>query len=103
MRFFIESSNRRVDASNTQPGDPTMNTLLQIDTASIPAKALPAVSPSQFVAAWSKVHPDTAVIHRDLARDPCRTSAAERFAAFLAKPEARTARAAGDRRANPTR
>ena len=67
-----------------------MNTLLQIDTSIHSAEGASSRLAAQFVAAWRQVHPDTAFIHRDLARDPVPHLTAERFAAFLARPEART-------------
>lgn len=45
----------------------------------------------EFVAALRLEHPATEVIRRDLARDPVPHLDAERFGAFLARPEARTA------------
>jgi len=44
----------------------------------------------EFVAALRLEHPGTQVIRRDLARDPVPHLDAERFGAFLARPEART-------------
>ena len=44
----------------------------------------------EFVAALRLEHPGAEVIRRDLARDPVPHLDAERFGAFLAKPEART-------------
>src|SRR5258706_7460651 len=90
MRFFIEPSNLRVDTSNTQPRRPNMNTLLQLDSSIQSAEGASSRLAGQFVAAWRQVRPDTALIHRDLARDPVPHLTAERFAAFLAKPESRT-------------
>ena len=44
----------------------------------------------RFVQGWKAANPDGRVITRDLARDPVPHLTAERFAAFLAKPEERT-------------
>jgi FMN-dependent NADH-azoreductase len=44
-----------------------------------------------FVAQWRAAHPAARVIVRDLARDPVPHLDAARFAAFLAKPDERTA------------
>lgn len=44
-----------------------------------------------FVSTWREHHPDGEIIVRDLARDPVPHLTAERFGAFLAQPETRTA------------
>jgi FMN-dependent NADH-azoreductase len=44
----------------------------------------------RFVSAWRAANPDGKVIVRDLAKDPVPHLDAERFGAFLAKPEERT-------------
>lgn len=45
----------------------------------------------RFVARWREAHPAGRVIVRDVAAEPVPHLTAERFGAFLAKPEARTA------------
>ena len=45
---------------------------------------------ADFVAAWREANPEGVVVDRDLARDPVPHLTEERFAAFVAKPEART-------------
>lgn len=44
----------------------------------------------RFVGQWRQAHPDGCVIVRDLAADPVPHLTAERFAAFVARPESRT-------------
>ena len=68
-----------------------MQTLLHIDTSIHSSEGESSRLAARFVERFRGEHPDAAVIHRDLARDPVPHLTAERFAAFVAKPEARTA------------
>jgi len=67
-----------------------MQTLLQIKTSLFSDNGESSRLASRFVIAWRAAHPRGRVIVRDLARDPVPHFDAERFGAFLAKPENRT-------------
>ena len=67
-----------------------MQTLLQIKTSLFSDNGESSRLANRFVGAWRAAHPDGRVIVRDLARDPVPHLDAERFGAFLAKPEDRT-------------
>ena len=68
-----------------------MPTLLQINTSIHADHGQSSQLANQFVQAWTARHPDARVIRRDLAQEPVPHLNAERFAALLSKPEARTA------------
>lgn len=68
-----------------------MKTLLQINSSLFGNGGQSSQLAERFVAAWREANPDGTVIVRDLAREPVPHLTAERFAAFLAKPEERTA------------
>lgn len=65
-------------------------TILHLDTSIHSADATSSRLAARFVDAVRATQPGTEVIHRDLARQPVPHLTAERFAAFLAKPESRT-------------
>jgi FMN-dependent NADH-azoreductase len=67
-----------------------MTTLLQINTSLFSSGGQSSKLAEDFVAAWRVRHPDGRIIIRDLAANPLPHLTAERFQAFLAKPEART-------------
>jgi FMN-dependent NADH-azoreductase len=67
-----------------------MKTLLHIDTSIHSTGGASSQLAARFVDAIRTTLPGTEVIHRDLALQPVPHLTAERFAAFLAKPEART-------------
>jgi FMN-dependent NADH-azoreductase len=67
-----------------------MQTLLQIKTSLFSDNGESSRLANRFVGAWRAADPDGRVIVRDLARDPVPHLDAERFRAFLAKPEDRT-------------
>src|SRR4051812_47282225 len=67
-----------------------MKTILHLDTSIHSADGASSRLAARFVDAVRVATPGTEVIHRDLAREPVPHLTAERFAAFLAKPEART-------------
>src|SRR5438045_1480832 len=67
-----------------------MKTLLHIDSSILSGEGVSSRLAARYVQALRESRPDVAVIHRDLARSPVPHLTAERFAAFLAKPEART-------------
>lgn len=67
-----------------------MTTLLQLNSSIFSGNGQSSRLADQFVAAWRERHPGAEVIGRDLARDPVPHLDAERFQAFLAKPEERT-------------
>jgi len=67
-----------------------MKTILHLDTSIHSADGASSRLAARFVDAVRVATPGTEVIHRDLARQPVPHLTAERFAAFLAKPEART-------------
>ena len=68
-----------------------MNTLLQLNTSINAASGESSKLADEFVAGWKASHRNANVVVRDLARDPVPHLTAERFNAFLAKPEARSA------------
>lgn len=68
-----------------------MPTLLQIKSSLFNENGQSSRLSDQFVAAWRAANPTGKVIVRDLAADAVPHLTAERFGAFLAKPEERTA------------
>lgn len=67
-----------------------MTKLLQINTSLFSDNGQSSKLSQDFVAAWRARHPDGTVVVRDLAANPLPHLTAERFQAFLAKPEDRT-------------
>ena len=67
-----------------------MQTLLHIDTSIHSSQGESSRLAARFVERFRNEHPEGAVIHRDLARDPVPHLTAERFAAFVARPDVRT-------------
>ena len=67
-----------------------MKTLLHINTSINSDAGESSRLAGRLVKAWRVSNPGGKVISRDLARDPVPHLTAERFQAFLAKPEART-------------
>ena len=67
-----------------------MNTLLQIDSSLFSGDGQSSQLARAFTERWQDLHPNGRVITRDLARQEIPHLTAERFQAFLAKPEART-------------
>jgi FMN-dependent NADH-azoreductase len=72
-----------------------MTTLLQINASIHADHGQSSQLATRFVQAFSRSHPDSSIVLRDLAADTVPHLSAERFAAFLAKPEERSA-AQGD-------
>ncbi|ORE86930.1 Flavodoxin-like fold subfamily protein [Oceanococcus atlanticus] len=68
-----------------------MTTLLQINTSLFSDQGQSSQLANQFVRQWQASHPDSAVVTRDLASEPVPHLDAQRFSAFLAAPEARSA------------
>jgi FMN-dependent NADH-azoreductase len=68
-----------------------MKTLLQINASLFAKGGQSTRLADQFVAAWRANNPGATVIVRDLAVDPVPHLTAERFGAFLARPEERDA------------
>ena len=68
-----------------------MTTLLQLNTSLFSNEGQSSRLAEQFVAEWTAANPEGEAIVRDLARDPVSHLTAERFQAFLTKPEERTA------------
>src|SRR3982750_4489419 len=68
-----------------------MKTLLQIRTSMFSAGGQSSQLSQQFVDEWLAANPDGRLITRDIGAQPVPHLTAERFQAFLAKPEARTA------------
>ena len=68
-----------------------MKTLLQIRTSMFAAGGQSSQLAQQFTDDWQTANPDGQVITRDIGAQPVPHLTAERFQAFLAKPEARTA------------
>ena len=67
-----------------------MKTLLQIKASLFSDHGQSSRLAASFVAQWQAANPRFQVATRDLANDPIPHLTAERFQAFLAKPEART-------------
>ena len=65
-------------------------TLFQLNSSIFSSGGQSTRLADEFVARWREQNPDATVIVRDLARDPVPHITAERFQAFLAKPEARS-------------
>ena len=68
-----------------------MKTLLQVHTSMFSSGGQSSRLAEQFVAQWRAENPDGRVIIRDIGATPVPHLTADRFQAFLAKPEARTA------------
>lgn len=68
-----------------------MKTLLQLNSSLFSGNGQSSRLSNEFVAAWRDANPEGKVITRDLAADPVPHLDGERFGAFLAKPEERTA------------
>lgn len=68
-----------------------MKTLLQIQSSLFESAGQSSRLAAQFVADWRRANPDGQVVVRDVGREPVPHLTAERFQAFLARPEARTA------------
>ena len=66
-------------------------TLLQINTSLFSDAGTSSVLANEFVAGWKKHNPAATVIVRDFAKDPIQHLTAERFQAFITKPEDRDA------------
>jgi FMN-dependent NADH-azoreductase len=67
-----------------------MTTLLQINTSLFAENGQSSKLAQAFVDGWQRRNPDGRVVIRDLTLQPLPHLDAERFAAFLAKPEDRT-------------
>ena len=67
-----------------------MKTLLQITSSLNSANGLSSKLSGQFIAEWLEQNPGGRVVTRDLARNPVPHLTAERFGAFLSKPDNRT-------------
>jgi FMN-dependent NADH-azoreductase len=67
-----------------------MTTLLQINTSLSAHQGNSSQLADRFVAAWKARHVDGNVVLRDVGAEPIPHLDAERFGAFLAKPEERT-------------
>jgi FMN-dependent NADH-azoreductase len=65
-------------------------TLLQLNASIYSGAGQSTRLADEFVARWRKRHPGATVVVRDLARDPVPHLTAERFQAFLSKPDQRT-------------
>ena len=65
-------------------------TLLQLKTSIFSGDGQSSRLADSFVRKWRAANPDAEIVVRDLARDPVPHLDAERFTAFIAKPEART-------------
>jgi FMN-dependent NADH-azoreductase len=68
-----------------------MKTLLQLNASLFSGNGQSSRLSNEFVAAWSAANPDGKLVVRDLAADPVPHLDGQRFGAFLAKPEERTA------------
>src|ERR1700686_4564067 len=71
--------------------DRPMTTLLQINASIHADHGQSSQLATQFVKAFSQARPDSRVVLRDLASDTVPHLSAERFAAFLSKPQERSA------------
>ncbi|HYD94437.1 MAG TPA: NAD(P)H-dependent oxidoreductase [Noviherbaspirillum sp.] len=72
-----------------------MQTLLQLNTSLFTGDGQSTRLSNAFVDAWQSANPQGKVIVRDLAADPVPHLDAQRFGAFLSKPEERTAQQQG--------
>ena len=68
-----------------------MKTLLQLNTSMFADAGQSTQLVEAFVAEWRAAHPGAKVTVRDIGREPVPHLSAERFGAFLAKSEGRTA------------
>lgn len=68
-----------------------MKTLLELNASMFSSGGQSSRLADSFVAAWQASHPGAKVIRRDLAGDPVPHLSAERFQAFLAPADARSA------------
>jgi len=68
-----------------------MKTLLQIKTSLFSENGQSSRLSDKFVSQWKAGHPDGNVVVRDLGTAPVPHLTAERFGAFISKPEERTA------------
>jgi len=68
-----------------------MKTLFQIKSSLFSGNGQSSQLAQQFVDAWRSANPEGQLIERDLGADPVPHLTAERFSAFLAKPEERNA------------
>lgn len=68
-----------------------MQNLLQINASMFSDNGQSTRLADQFVASWLAVNPGAKVVVRNIAEDPVPHLTAQRFGAFLAKPEERTA------------
>lgn len=68
-----------------------MKSLLQINASLFSDRGQSSQLAHQFVQKWRQAHPDGRVVLRDLAANPVPHLSAERFQAFLAQPEERSA------------
>ena len=66
-------------------------TLLQINTSLFSDAGTSSGLANEFVAGWKKLNPAATVIVRDFAKEPVPHLTAERFQAFITKPEERNA------------
>ena len=66
-------------------------TLLQINTSLFSDAGASSLLANEFVAGWKKLNPAAPVIVRDFAKEPVPHLTAERFQAFITKPEERNA------------
>lgn len=67
-----------------------MKTILQLNASILSDNGQSSRLANEFVAALRKEEPEAKLILRDFARDPVPHLDADRFGAFIAKPEART-------------
>lgn len=67
-----------------------MKTILQLNTSILSGDGQSSRMAAQFVAALRERNPEAQLVVRDLARDPVPHINAQRFGAFLSKPELRT-------------
>jgi len=67
-----------------------MTTLLQLNSSLFSAGGQSSRLAQEFVEEWRASHPGAGLIVRDLARSPVPHLDAERFGAFLAKPDSRS-------------
>jgi len=67
-----------------------MKTLLQLNTSMFAEGGQSTQLAERFVAAWRTANAGAKVVVRDIGREPVPHLTAERFGAFVAKPEART-------------
>src|SRR4249920_2178947 len=89
LRYSIQSIDSLM-APQFNYKEPTMNTLLQLNTSIFSGGGQSSHLADAFVATRKAIDPALKVIVRDFAKEPVPHLTGDGFQGFLAKPEART-------------